>query len=99
MQPVDNFDLCRWRALDAIAVLAALGCYIKEDGTYVPTQAKTTRRFHVDVASHDFELLLTGPKYYDVRASEGGGGAIDLVMHLWRVPFKAAATMLRDAGL
>lgn len=99
MRAVDNSDLSRWRGLDAHQVLTLLGCYCKEDPSYVPTVAKRTRRFHVDVAGSDFELLLTGPKYYDMRAAKGGGGAIDLVMHLWGVPFKKAALMLRAADL
>jgi hypothetical protein len=29
-----------------------------------------------------WELLVTGPKWFDTRAGKGGGGGIDLVMHL-----------------
>ena len=47
----------------------------------------------------DWELLLSGPKWFDTRASKGGGGAVDLVMHLWGVPFKKAAEMLKMSGL
>ena len=38
-------------------------------------------------------------KFYDTRAQKGGGGAVDLVIHLWRVPFKKAVTTLREAGV
>ncbi|MBZ3343388.1 hypothetical protein IPR00_22095, partial [Xanthomonas perforans] len=36
------------------------------------------------------ELLATGPKWYDTRAEKGGGGAIDLAMHLLRLDFVSA---------
>jgi len=91
-------DLVRWRSLDAIQALRILADYVKEDVTFKPTHSSTTQRVHATAAGADWELLVDGPKFYDTRARTGGGGAIDLVMHLWRVPFKKAATALRRAG-
>ena len=45
----------------------------------------------------NFELLLTGPKFYDTRQKRGGGGAIDLVMHLYQIDFKKAVDRLRGS--
>ena len=43
------------------------------------------------------ELLVTGPKWYDTRAEKGGGGAIDLAMHLLRLDFVSAVKRLQAA--
>ena len=91
-------DLVRWRSLDALQALHILADYVKEDATFKPTHSTSTRRVHTTAAGSDWELLVDGPKFYDTRAQKGGGGAIDLVMHLWRVPFKNALLTLRRAG-
>lgn len=93
---VDNLSLMRWREVDASVVLERLGCYLKADPTFQPTSALGTRRFHVNADGVEFELLLTGPKFFDARAQRGGGGAIDLVMHLYDLDFKAAVRRLRN---
>jgi hypothetical protein len=91
-------DLARWRSLEAHQALRVLAVYVKDDATFKPTHASSTRRVHATAAGADWELLVDGPKFYDTRAQTGGGGAIDLVMHLWRVPFKKAVKQLRNAG-
>jgi hypothetical protein len=96
---VDNSTLERLRCLPALTCLQALGVYLKVDRTYVPTSAAGTQRVHVCAAGRDWELLVAGEKFYDTRAQAGGGGAIDLVIHLWGVKFKAAVSMLVEAGL
>jgi hypothetical protein len=96
---VDNFTLDRLRSLMALSCLHAMGAYVKVDQDYRPTTANTTQRVHVSAAGSDWELLVDGPKFYDTRADTGGGGAVDLVMHLWGVPFKKAVRMLVEAGL
>jgi hypothetical protein len=72
--------------------------HAKLDRDFVPRRAKGTQRVHISAASADWELLVDGPRFFDTRAEKGGGGAVDLVIHLWRVPFKKAVQMLRDAG-
>ena len=97
--PVDNSDLERWRSLDAAAALNALADYAKEDASYVPRLSTKSTRWHVSVAGIDYEILCTGPKFWDTRAERGGGGAVDLVMHLFGLNFKHAVAMLKDRGL
>jgi hypothetical protein len=48
----------------------------------------------VTVDTHVFELLVTGPKWYDTRAERGGGGAIDLAMYILRLSFVDAVKRL-----
>lgn len=91
---VDDATLERWRSLDALFVLARLDCYAKRDITYHPTKANKTSRYHVSANGRDWELLLTGPKFWDTRAEKGGGGAIDLTMHLFGLDFKRALRKL-----
>lgn len=78
--------------------LALLAEHVSIDRDFKPTKSHATRRVHVSAAGAEWELLVNGPKFYDTRACAGGGGAIDLVMYLWRVPFKTAVAMLRRAG-
>lgn len=41
-------------------------------------------------------INITGSKFYDWKELKGGGGAIDLVMHLNQCDFKQAVTWLND---
>lgn len=99
MPRVDSGELGRWRSLDAAVVLTAISDHAKRDPTFEPIKDRTTTRWYANVAGRDFELLLTGPKFFDTRAEVGGGGAIDLVMHLLRADFKSATGALRRKGL
>lgn len=96
---MDNFSLERWRGLDATTALLALADYAKADATYVPVASTRSSRWHASCAGHDFELLLTGPKFWDTRSQVGGGGAVDLAMHLYSCSFKEAAARLKRSGL
>ena len=97
--PVDNSDLTRWHSLDAAAVLKVLADYVKEDPTYVPRLNTHSSRWHASVAGNDYEILCTGPKFWDQRANHGGGGALDLAMHLFGISFKKAARLLAESNL
>ena len=99
MRSVDNSELGRWRELDSIHVLRLLAEHVKEDLSFHPSSSHLTTRWHVHVAGHDWEFLCTGPKFWDVRMDCGGGGAVDLVMHIYGLNFKAAAKLLKDMGL
>lgn len=99
MTRVDSGDIGRWRSLDAAVALMALADHAKRDPTFEPIKDRATTRWHANVHGRDFELLLTGPKFFDTRAETGGGGAIDLAMHLLRADFKSATGALRRKGL
>lgn len=96
---VDNFELDRWRQLAAVDVMLALADHAKQDASFVPRVRRRSMRWHVTAGSSDFELLCTGPKFLDTRAGKGGGGALDLAMHLFGLDFKQAAQLLRAKGL
>lgn len=81
--------------MDALHVLEALGGYCKRDISYRPTHARTTVRYHVNVNGRDWEFLLTGAKFWDTRTQSGGGGAVDLVMHVFSSDFTHAVKRLR----
>ena len=99
MRPVPEASLARWRALDAADVLVALAEHAKCDRTFVPAKSGSSTRWHATVAGTDFELVLTGPKFWDTRANVGGGGALDLVLHLVGGNFKQAVGKLQAAKL
>lgn len=98
VRPIDSIELERLRRLVALEVLHVLAEHTKLDRDFVPTHASGTCRVHVSANGTDWELLINGSRFFDTRASKGGGGAVDLVMHLWQAPFKKAVKMLREAG-
>lgn len=80
---------------DALALLAT---DYKADTTYYPVKDFRSRRWYVHTERGDFEILTTGPKWYDSRARTGGGGAIDLAMHLLQISFVDAVKLLIERG-
>ena len=91
----DRATLMSLREMPSEAALALLAIYSKSDPTYVPIKDTRSRRWHVCTARGEFEILTTGPnKWYDTRAKKGGGGAIDLAMHILHVPFLDAVKHL-----
>ena len=96
---VDNLDLARWRELAATDVLLSLSDYARQDREFKPTTSHQSTRWHVRAARGEFEILCTGPKFLDTRGGKGGGGAIDLAMHLLGLDFKQAVSVLRSKGL
>ena len=63
----------------------------------VVTKALDALGLHVAVGGQVFELLVIGAKFFDTRADKGGGGAIDLAMHLLRLGFVAAVKRLSSS--
>jgi len=86
--------LTRLREMPASDALGLLASYIKVDPTYVPIKADHSRRWHVCTVCGEFEILTTGPKWYDTRARRGGGGAIDLAIHVLGLSFVDAVKHL-----
>jgi len=98
MGAVPTSKLAQWRTLDAVRVLNSLADHAKRDPTFVPTKDSSTSRWHLSVCGQDFELLVTGPKFWDCRAKIGGAGAVDLTMHLRGIRFRAATALLEQVG-
>lgn len=96
---IEGTVLERWRSLDAATAVAAIADHAKQDKTFNPVKDAATSRWYVTVDGNEFELLLTGPKFWDTRARTGGGGAIDLAMHLVGIDFKGAVRRLQAMRL
>ena len=86
--------LVRLRETPSAATLPLLAAHCKCDVSYQPTKDPESRRWHVRTSAGEFEIVTTGVKWYDPRAKIGGGGAIDLAMHILQVPFVDAVRIL-----
>ncbi|WP_261530851.1 hypothetical protein [Burkholderia multivorans] len=95
---MDNSELERLRGLAVLDVLHLMAVHTKLDRAFASVRAFNTQRVQVTAAGADWELVVDGACFFDTRERKGGGGAVDLVMHLWRVPFKQAVKMLREVG-
>jgi len=84
----------RVREMDLESVLRLLDVHVAVDRDFHPTRDMRTQRWVVSGAFGTAELLVTGPKWFDVRAAKGGGGAIDLAMHLLGLDFVGAVRRL-----
>lgn len=92
---IDDAEIARLRAMSVDDTLTLLGLYAKLDRDYQPHKSAQSKRVNVSVDSTVIELVVTGAKWYDTRAQRGGGGAIDLTMHLYREPFVKAVQRLQ----
>ena len=83
------------RSVPLADVLGGLGYHIAIDRDYAPTKDGRSQRWIVSsAAGASSELVVTGLKWFDTRDGSGGGGAVDLVMHLERLSFVAAVKRL-----
>jgi len=96
---VDNSTLARWRELDAVVVLRAVSEYLKQDTEFQPRQGHGSTSWHANVSGRDYEILCTGPRFLDTRTNQGGGGAVDMVMHLMQLDFRSSAAVLKAKQL
>jgi hypothetical protein len=96
---VDNVTLVRWRSQPLAEILERVSSYAKSDSAFLPTKDKETSRWHVQGRAGEFELVLTGPRFWDERAKKGGCGAVDLLIHIDEIDFKEAARKLKSAGV
>ena len=99
MRSVPAIKLDHWRTCNAAYLLSRLAEQAKSDDTFVARKDPATSRWHSSVGGYDFELLCNGPKFWDCRANTGGGGAVDLAMHLKGIGFKAAITLLEQLNI
>ncbi|MYF71441.1 MAG: hypothetical protein F4181_16435 [Proteobacteria bacterium] len=86
--------LTRLRETPAADALALLAIHIKADPSYRPIKSDQSRRWHVRTTQGEFEILTTGCQWYDMRGRCGGGGAIDLAMHVCGLSFVNAVNKL-----
>lgn len=75
-------------------IIVAVAIDAKPDPSFRPRLDVMTTRWHVTGEGGQFEILLTGARFWDSRDRKGGGGAVDLVMHLDGAPFKTAVRKL-----
>ncbi len=90
-------DVAALRATPLTEALELLGYHVQLDRDYRPRSCADTVRVIAEATNRPlvFELLITGPKWWDLRAGMGGGGAIDLVMHVESMPYRNAVRALR----
>jgi hypothetical protein len=88
--------LASLREMPSEDALALLAIHCKADPTFLPVKQATTCRWHARTACGEFEILTTGAKWYDTRAKRGGGGAIDLAMHVLQISFVDAVKCLTE---
>jgi hypothetical protein len=93
-KPIPTIALMRLRQMPGDVALHLLSQYCKADASYKPIRDPESRRWHVRTVRGEFEILMTGIKWYDPRAKMGGGGAIDLAMHILHVSFLDAVKAL-----
>jgi len=74
--------------------LDRLGLHWRRDPDFRPHRDPRTTWLHVTVGAGVVELVVTGARWYDTRARKGGGGAIDLTMHVLGVSFVDAVKRL-----
>ena len=86
--------LKRLREMPSEVALVAISTTAKVDRTFAPVKDPRTRRWHVYTERGDYEILTTDCKWYDTRTKIGGGGAIDLAMHVLGLPFVEAVKRL-----
>lgn len=99
-RPIPETHLRRWQQTDAVRVLPLIAQYAKEHAEYrLGTTRPDSSCWHVVVNGREFDLICTGPRFWDCHLRTGGGGAVDLVMHLTNTSFRSAAGILRDVGL
>jgi hypothetical protein len=90
--------LARLRDLPLSQALDHLGLHVSRDRDFVPVKDPRTERWYVSAGAGVYELLVTGIKWFDASARKGGGGAIDLTMHLLGLGFTAAVKRLGAAA-
>ncbi len=91
---VNNQTFEHRRQIDESAVLKRLGCYTKSEMSFEPIRARYTQCFHANADDIEFELLLAGTEFFDIRAKRGGAGAVDHAMHIYGLDFKGAVSRL-----
>lgn len=87
-------QLAALRAMPLESVFKKLELYYTKDPDYKPRKDLSGVRYNISVEQQVFEILVTGIRWYDMREKKGGGGAIDLTMHLLSLDFRSAVKLL-----
>jgi hypothetical protein len=90
-----DFALALIRALPLDLVLHFYCESARLDTGYKAIDSRSQRWYIRADDGHLNELIFTGSKWFDVRRNKGGGGAIDLYMHLLGSTFQDAVAELR----
>lgn len=91
--------LVRLRSAPLVPALVSLGVHAKRDASYQPRGDALSERWHFSVPSGGtFEVVLTGVRWFDLQASIGQAGALDLAMHVLGLSLPDAAKRLIAVG-
>lgn len=81
------------RSMPLLLAVQKLGFSCVEED-FKPRVHMGSRLFTISDGDSLTLLLITGVRWYDMNAKKGGGGAIDLAMHLRKVSFRQAVKLL-----
>lgn len=98
-RPQHRFDeelVTRFRVMTVEQTARILGLYCKQDKNYESTAHRNSKCYHISKDGEVFEIIVTQLKWYSTHRRYGGGGGIDLTMHLYGETFKAALTRLTN---
>jgi len=93
-QRFDDELITRFRVMTVEKAAQVLGLYCKKDAHYESTTHRNSKCYHISKDGEVFEIIVTQLKWFSTRRGVGGGGAIDLTMHIYGEPFKAALNRL-----
>lgn len=92
--PDELIDKLRKISLEEVA--EALSYYCKVDTRFVPIKDKKTKLYNIVTPRGEFHIIVTGEKWFDEQRKVGGGGAIDLIMHITKFDFVRSVKVLND---
>lgn len=94
MKRLSAEEITRARAVPLVNALEKLGYCVSKDGAFEPRKTQRTMSVFISNEEDSRELILTGEKWFDKTSKTGGGGAIDLVVHLKGGRFTRAVRLL-----
>lgn len=103
-QPFSGRETDKARSVPFRTVLEYLGAHVKQDKDYAPLDPlRRSVRLQVGYQGRDYRLVVTGEKFVNELLSlevphRGGGGAIDLVMHITGLGFVQSVKICLDAS-
>jgi hypothetical protein len=87
-------QIAQAREIPLLDALDRLGFYVSQDTAFQPRKDQRTVSVFITGEEGVRELILTNEKWFDKREKVGGGGAIDLAMHLLGMSFTKAVRKL-----